>query len=208
MSIPTPFNPLGTLGGGSGLPPGYTLLKCLVAHGTEYIDTGITECVNFALELDVNLTGGQRILGTGPNSPAPLVHIRLAYDATCNFGFASLRSNLAAFNRRATYRLDPDAISRLENGEVVKKLDWNKPGQNNFTLASSIKLLASVYADGTVAPLPAEGKCYGAKAWSGETLVMVLVPALNPDGEPVMYDLVGGVERPNLGTGNFGYETL
>lgn len=166
--------------------------------------------MNFALELDVNLSGGERILGTGPDSPFPRVHVRTANTGTCNFGFTRYFGvrDIAVFNRRVTYRLDPDAISMLENGEVVKKLGWETPGQNNFTLASSIKLLASVAPSGVASALPAVGKCYGSKAWSGTSLIMELVPARTPGGEPVMYDLVGRVERPNIGTGNFGYETL
>lgn len=209
MSIPVSIDPLGTLGA-SPLPPGYTLLQCLVAHGTEYVDTGITQCVNFALEFEFDLSSGDRILG-GIAGRIPGLSLRMANSGTSRFGYATyINGNhyLIPYNSRAIIRIDANNITVLKNKEIYRQEAWGSGEKNNFTLDESIKVFSALASEGVKSSDSAVGKGYGVRAWSGTTLILDLVPALNPDGEPVMYDLVGRVERPNLGTGNFGYETL
>lgn len=206
MSIPTPFNPLGTLGAG-GWPSGFTLLPAISAPGnangnpTHSIDTGIVPTLTTVFEATITYTelGGNIMYeGAAAEYFNPSVDDRFHFGVGkasrqftglmfYTYGIENPTYGYPALERQYTLKLDANTDSLYIDGAshvvpyVQKKLD-------NVT---STLLLFARSRSGGADDDHHDMLLHGARVWDGGELVRDLVPARREaDGMCGMFDSV------------------
>ena len=184
---------------GGGLPEGYTALEYIQSSGTQYIDTGrkLTQDSDITIDFMIidKLDSDAGILGSR-ESPS--------------------KNNLALFKQRS---------DRLFVG------DFSAYPKYRFTTASSLNrtkirmnktgvwvndILKTSWSDVADFETPTNGLIFdvGNNNWTGNKAVMrlysytdsnvqQLVPCLDADGVPCLYDLISKTTLYNQGTGSF-----
>lgn len=212
MSIRTEFNPQGTLGGGSPLPPGWTRVLCIVSPQTAsvaapYIDTGIQPGPETKWELDVAM------LTSGYNGALRAGYCR--FTASFHQPAESPSESRIELFSRTSYLTRPTAVGeRVKTtidmpGRVCSIGDTEKAIVDDpATFDAPFPIFIGIRNNGGFAEFAISEKIYGSRIWERGELVQDLVPAIAPDGEVCMYDMVTGAKFPRKGSGTFGYETL
>ena len=182
----------------SGLPEGFTALEYIQSSGTQYIDTGRK------LTQDSDITIDFRIVEINRNAGI--------------FGSreSASKNNLTLFQSR-----QPNAFSG----------DFSEYQKHRFTAASSLErtkirmnkagawvndILKKSWSDVANFETPTNGLIFdvGNNNWTGNKAVMrlysytdgdaqQLVPCLDANGVPCLYDLIGKTTLYNQGTGSF-----
>ena len=183
----------------SGLPEGYTALEYIQSSGTQYIDTGRKLTQDSDITIDFSIVG---VL----NKNAGIFGSRES----------ASKNNLAMFQTTS-----PNAF----NG------DFSEYQKHRFTAASSLErtkirmnkagvwvndILQKSWSDVADFETPTNGLIFdvGNNNWAGNKAVMrlysytdgntqKLVPCLDTEGVPCMYDLVSQKPFYNAGTGSF-----
>ena len=183
----------------SGLPEGYTALEYIQSSGTQYIDTGrkLTQDSDITIDFMIidKLDSDAGILGSRQSAS---------------------ENNLALFKQRS---------DRLFVG------DFSKYPKYRFTTPSSLErtkirmnkagiwvndIMKRVWSDVANFETPTNGLIFdvGNNNWTGNKAIMrlygytdgdaqQLVPCLDTNGVPCLYDLIGKTALYNLGTGSF-----
>ena len=183
----------------SGLPEGYTALEYIQSSGEQYIDTGrkLTQdsdiTIDFRIVGEINKSAG--ILGSRESaSKNNLTLFQVTYSVIFNVDFSEYQ------NHRFT------ANSSLER----TKIRMNKAGVwVNDVLKKS-------WSDVADFETPTNGLIFeiGNNNWTGNKAVMrlygytdgdaqQLVPCLDANGVPCLYDLIGKTALYNQGAGSF-----
>ena len=183
----------------SGLPEGYTALKYIQSSGTQYIDTGRK------LTQDSDITIDFRIVGE-INRDAGIFGSRQS----------ALKNNLTLFQNK---------------NPIVFSGDFSEYQKHRFASAASLELtkiqinkagvwvndiLKKSWSDVADFETPTNGLIFdvGNNNWSGNKAVMRLysytdgdaqrlVPCLDANGVPCLYDLIGKTALYNQGAGSF-----
>ena len=183
----------------SGLPEGYTAVDYLQSSGSQYIDTGRK------LTQDSDITIDFRIVGE-INRDAGIFGSRQS----------ALKNNLTLFQNT-----NPNVFSG----------DFSEYQKHRFTAASSLErtkiqinkagvwvndILKKSWSDVADFETPTNGLIFdvGNNNWSGNKAVMrlygytdgdaqQLVPCLDANGVPCLYDLIGKTTLYNQGAGSF-----
>ena len=183
----------------SGLPEGYTALKYIQSSGTQYIDTGRK------LTQDSDITIDFRIVGE-INRDAGIFGSRES----------ALKNNLTLFQNK---------------NPIVFSGDFSEYQKHRFASAASLELtkiqinkagvwvndiLKKSWSDVADFETPTNGLIFdvGNNNWSGNKAVMRLysytdgdaqrlVPCLDANGVPCLYDLIGKTALYNQGAGSF-----
>ena len=183
----------------SGLPEGYTALKYIQSSGTQYIDTGLK------LTQDSDITIDFRIVGE-INRDAGIFGSRQS----------ASENNLTLFQNK---------------NPIVFSGDFSEYQKHRFTAASSLErtkiqinkagvwvndILKKSWSDVADFETPTNGLIFdvGNNNWSGNKAVMrlysytdgdaqQLVPCLDANGVPCLYDLIGKTALYNQGAGSF-----
>ena len=183
----------------SGLPEGYTALKYIQSSGTQYIDTGRK------LTQDSDITIDFMIVGT-KNRNAGIFGSRES----------ASKNNLTLFQNK---------------NPIVFSGDFSEYQKHRFTAASSLErtkiqinkagvwvndILKKSWSDVADFETPTNGLIFdvGNNNWSGNKAVMrlygytdgdaqQLVPCLDANGVPCLYDLIGKTALYNQGAGSF-----
>ena len=185
----------------------YTPIEYLESTGTQAIDTGIKfSGPNARVVIKFALTNGS---GTTTLSGAeyyqngwvfvPQVNnnsVRFFHHSTCDgCGSMPLEAN-------RIYVLD----MQQQNGYFKVLLDdiekINQQNPNISTTAATYSLFADKYSNGSYTAKSRQ-KIYHAQIYDNGTLVRDMIPVLDPDGIPCMYDKVSATFFYNAGTGNF-----
>lgn len=183
----------------SGLPEGYTALEYIQSSGSQYIDTGrkLTQDSDITIDFMIidKLDNDAGILGSRENPS---------------------KNNLALFKQRS---------DRLFVG------DFSKYPEYRFRTASSLNrtkirmnktgvwvndILKTSWSDVANFETPTNGLIFdvGNNNWTGNKAIMrlysytdgdaqQLVPCLDANGVPCLYDLIGKTTLYNQGTGSF-----
>ena len=183
---------------GGGLPSGYTAVNYLQSSGTQYIDTGrkLTQdsdiTIDFKIVGEINKSAG--IFGSRESASKNNLTLFLDSDVRFTADFSEYRQHRfqtnSSFNR-TKIRMNKTGV--LVNG--VLNTSWS--GVANFET-------------------PTNGLIFdvGNNNWAGNKVAMrlygytdgnaqKLVPCLNAEGVPCMYDLVSKTTFYNQGTGSF-----
>ena len=183
----------------SGLPDGYTALEYIQSSGTQYIDTGRK------LTQDSDITIDFRIVGE-INRDAGIFGSRES----------ALKNNLTLFQNK---------------NPIVFSGDFSEYQKHRFTAASSLErtkirmnkagvwvndILKKSWSDVADFKTPTNGLIFdvGNNNWTNNKAVMRLysytdgdaqrlVPCLDANGVPCLYDLIGKMALYNQGAGSF-----
>ena len=187
---------------GGGLPEGYTAVNYLQSSGTQYIDTGrkLTQdsdiTIDFSIVGEINKSAG--IFGSRESASKN--------NLTLFREFRSVESNFFSgdFSEYQKHRFT--AASSLER----TKIRMNKAG------AWVNDILKKSWSDVANFETPTNGLIFdvGNNNWTGNKAVMRLygytdgdaqrlVPCLDANGVPCLYDLIGKTTLYNQGTGSF-----
>ena len=182
-----------------GLPEGYTALEYIQSSGEQYIDTGRK------LTQDSDITIDFMIVGKRDRNAGVFGSRESAYEKNLAL-FQGTSPNVFAvdFSKYPKYRLSVD--SSLER----TKIRANKTG------AWVNDILKKSWSDVADFETPTNGLIFdvGNNNWTGNKAVMrlysytdgsaqQLVPCLDANGVPCLYDLIGKTTLYNQGSGSF-----
>ena len=183
---------------GGGLPEGYTALEYIQSSGSQYIDTGRK------LTQDSDITIDFRIVG-------------------------EINRHAGVFGSRET--ASKNNLTLFQSGPNLFNVDFSEYQKHRFAAASSLErtkirtnkvgvwvndILKKSWSDVADFETPTNGLIFdvGNDNWSGNKAIMrlygytdgdaqQLVPCLDADGVPCLYDLIGKTALYNQGTGSF-----
>lgn len=180
-----------------GLPSNYTAVNYLQSSGTQYIDTGrkLTQDSDITIDLQIVKFVSDGIFGS--RESAAKNNLAMFQDASMHV-FTGDFSEYRKHRFESTSSLERTKIQMNKNGvwvnDILKKswsdvADFETPtnglifdvGNNNWTGNKAVMRLYS-YSDGDA---------------------QQLIPCLDADGVPCMYDLIGKTSLYNQGTGSF-----
>ena len=187
---------------GGGLPEGYTAVDYLQSSGTQYIDTGRKLTQDSDITIDFSMVGEiNKSVGIfGSRESASKNNLTLLRE------FRSVESSFFSgdFSEYQKHRFT--AASSLER----TKIRMNKAG------AWVNDILKKSWSDVADFETPTNGLIFdvGNNNWTGNKAVMrlygytdgdaqQLVPCLDANGVPCLYDLIGKTVLYNQGTGSF-----
>ena len=183
----------------SGLPEGYTALEYIQSSGTQYIDTGRKLTQDSDITIDFSIVG------------------EIYRDAGI-FGSrqSALKNNLTLFQNK---------------NPIVFSGDFSEYQKHRFSVASSLErtkiqinkagvwvndILKKSWSDVADFETPTNGLIFdiGNNNWTGNKAIMQLysytdgnaqqlVPCLDANGVPCLYDLIGKTALYNQGAGSF-----
>ena len=184
---------------GGNLPEGYTAVEYIQSSGNQYIDTGRKLTQDSDITIDFMIVGEI-------NRDAGIFGSRQS----------ALRNNLTLFQNK---------------NPIVFSGDFSEYQKHRFTATSSLKrtkiqinkagvwvndILKKSWSDVADFETPTNGLIFdvGNNNWSGNKAVMRLysytdgdaqrlVPCLDANGEPCLYDLIGKTALYNQGAGSF-----
>lgn len=182
----------------SGLPEGYTALEYIQSSGTQYIDTGRKPTQDSDITIDFSIVGGINrsagIFGSRESASKNNLTLFLDNDAQFIVDFSEYRQHrfiMAASSERTKIRMNKAGAwvndilqkswSNVANFETPTNGLIFDIGNNNWTGNKAIMRLYS-YTDGNA---------------------QQLVPCLDANGVPCLYDLIGKTALYNQGTGSF-----
>lgn len=182
----------------SGLPEGYTAVEYIRSSGTQYIDTGRKLTQNSDITIDFSIGG------------------ELSKDAGI-FGSreSALKNNLAMFQNREG-NLCGD-FSEYQNHRFMITSSWKRTKIRMNKVGVWVNdILKKSWSDVADFETPTNGLIFnvGNNNWAGNKAVMQLysytdgnaqqlVPCLDTDGVPCLYDLIGKTALYNQGAGSF-----
>lgn len=189
-----------------GLPDGYTKVDYLQSTGTQWIDMGIAPDQNTKVVLKVlatNLNGGAGVSLVGSrssNNSSDQFFTYLSADQGFLFRVDGMKSAIA-FNKYKANTLYTITLSSseasfvLENGFVDNEYKFSS---SDFTSTVSMTLFkAKPFNMGFI------GRIYYCKHYNNNGIIQHLIPCLDFDGIPCMYDLISKTTFYNQGSGSF-----
>lgn len=181
----------------------------LESTGTQYIDTGIAATADIKISVGIYSS----LFGTSDN--VSIYGSRTSASANDNFGLINFSNtkrfrfdrgsyNLAAssdvISSNTYYEVTRDGADNYVNGVLVSTCT------STFTPNSNLPIyLFGINQSNTVNFLNAKFRLYFCKIYTNSTLVQYLIPVLDRNNVPCMYDKVSGKLFYNQGTGTFNY---
>ena len=183
---------------GGGLPSGYTAVNYLQSSGTQYIDTGRKLTQDSDITIDLRTVGEKYrsagIFGSRESASKNNLTLFLDADARFTIDFSEYRQHrflMAASSERTKIRMNKAGVwvNDILKTSWSDVADFETPtnglifdvGNNNWTGNKAIMQLYG-YTDGDA---------------------QQLVPCLDANGVPCLYDLIGKTTLYNQGTGSF-----
>lgn len=178
---------------GRELVPGYTIVDCITATGSQYIDTGFVPAATDRMELRASLselpaTGSVSGLfcsrtGKGNNTFSVL------YTTAFRFDF-NTQQRTSAYTTTVDVPFTVSFDGNTSNGYVNGNA-YEHTADNTFTPSAHVYLFAMHVNNGTAASI-AKGSIYGFKVTGADgTLKLYMVPVVRSDNVPGLYDRVG-----------------
>lgn len=199
-----------------GMPISYTPVEYLESSGTEYLNTAVLATGDMKITLDfIVVNWGYTCYAFGSNElPQGNIVFTPDYNKAYNragrytYGTQSLYFPMGThqLDTRYLYVFDRNIVYR--NGELAAFFDNESMTEEEFVSKRPMMLFAAQH--GNVAMHPQGSK----RVWKfvieqAGTRVLDFIPAVNPEGQPGMYDTVSKVFKVNVGSGDFiiGIET-
>ena len=195
------------------LPVGYKECKYLESTGLQYIDLNIKATENTKLELNFSIDTVEqgvsyRIFGAR-NSTNNKAFVAGKQSATNNTIFGQF-DTITPVNVK-NIRPSADTITKITLSKdgfyVDNELSRTFEGYKDFTTSDNI-LLFAVNGGGTVSKTTQNLRIYYTKLWEDGKLILNLIPCLDDNNVPCMYDIVSKTTFYNAGTGTFNYELI
>lgn len=181
-----------------GLPFDYTPLKYLEGGQNQNIDSGVIPTDETRIEAVLSTTnnnyGGTYFCATHDSRFGASLSVNtyvLWGKSTPNIGDLSLNVNIKTF-------------ILLQRGYIVagaKSKTFECESLTDYPTSNTVILnLNKIQGDSS-----AINKWYSCQIFAADAIVRNFIPALNPEGQPGMYDTVSKVFKTNSGTGDFIY---
>lgn len=184
----------------------YTELLYLESTGTQWIDTGIIPTSTTIVEVKMAYT-------TNPAGTHAEQINGVSANGRCAWGYARSISNQNFYvgikekNINTGVPLDALAHTFIINQSGSWSIDDNVGSQNcGSTIATKSIWLFGRNVITNAFDSPCSEEIYYCKIWHGDALVRELVPVLDADNTPCMYDKISNEFFYNQGTGDFLYE--
>ena len=188
------------------IPSGYTLLECLESTGTQYIDTGYYATTTSGINIDYAYAASGNaglcgiFQGQAPRTDTLFI--------TTNSGQTSSAIYLISQGAQLTNNVVPTLgtkynakINYLNNGKLI--IDNTTTGNNGSNGVVSTRTIKLFCRDNGGNLAYTNARIYRCQISEGTTLVRDLVPCLDDQNVPCMYDVVGKQTYYNAGTGTF-----
>lgn len=185
------------------LPDGYILCDYLESTGTQYIDTGINPDQNTKVECVANWNFSVTSSNLNPTLYGARSNTSSFYEVLQGAGnmiyyqYGSMSPNTTGatvFGRKVKYLTDANKFYIDDNLKITAK-------DSTFTNMQSMCIFC-LNNQGTIERFSL-AKMYYFKVYDNGVLVQYLVPCLDNNGTPCMYDTVSGKTFYNQGTGEF-----
>ena len=188
------------------LPDGYTLCDYLESTGTQYIDTGINPDQNTKVECVANWAfSATNINGENPNptlygarsNTGSFYEVLQGANKVIYYQYGSISPNITGdtvFDRKAKYLTDGNKFYIDDTLKITAKA-------STFTNMQSMCIFC-LNNQGTIERFSL-AKMYYFKVYDNGVLVQNLIPCLDNNRTPCMYDTVSGKTFYNKGTGEF-----
>ena len=192
----------------SGLPSSYTAVDYLQSSGEQWIEMGVAPNQNtkavLNLKINVFTYTGASLIGsrTDVNSDDQFTTYLDGYDGTRFLFRMDARPEAISWKGLTTDKIYIVTLSgtemkaELEDGTAVFSETFSV---SDFTSTVTMALFRSKGVSGAYF----QGKIYSCKHYNGDELIQDLVPCLNADGVPCMFDLVSRKSFYNKGNGSF-----
>ena len=191
------------------LPAGYIACEYLESTGTQYIDTGYYATTTSGINIDYAYTasGNAGLCGIfqGQEPRTDTLFITTLSGQTSTVMYLISRGGELTNNVIPTLGTKYNGkINYLNNGKlIIDNSKTGNDGSNGVVSSRTIKLFCRDY-NGNLAYTNA--RIYRCQISEGTTLVRDLIPCLDTNGVPCMYDVITKQTYYNAGTGNFLYE--
>ena len=187
------------------LPDGYTKVDYLQSSGTQWIDMGIapdqnTKVILKVLATNLNGSSGVSLIGSrSTNNSSDQFFTYISADQGFLFRVDGDEAPSAFTNFKVntlyTITLSASRFLVYDNGNRVLSMYLSS---SDFTSTVTMALFrAKPFSMGFI------GNIYVCKHYNNDHLIQHLIPCLDPDGIPCMYDLVSKTAFYNQGTGSF-----
>lgn len=205
MSLPRIGDRLGSSGGSEGLLPGYTRLEYLQSDGKQYINTKkyLDQDCEVIVECSADDFWQHYIFGARTNASTNDMFCFILGDVANaypqfdgNRGSVGNQGLLMEIKQRSKIKLNSSGC--YINDRVLTQFT----SYSNFTTPVPATLFAMNQADGLDART-FNGKIYSFQIFKNEKIILNLVPALDSDNHPCMFDTVSQIPFPNMGSGKF-----
>lgn len=186
------------------LPSGYIECEYLESTGTQYINTGLTINQNSKIVSDLAIT---RFTGNNYYMGTRLPNV---------FGCSNTGNGLSRFaiNVNGTFDTYINVSTNTKYNIMIDLKNKNATSNGstiplpNYTTFSSENLFIFAYNGSGTATAYSYMRYYNFVVYDNDTLVQYLVPCLDNNGVPCMYDLVGKQAYYNQGEGEFLYKVV
>ena len=205
---------------GGWLPKGFTELEYLESSGTQFIDTGIATDGTYTIEGDMRVVSpgssywGRRTSDGGaesetfPDGNSILTHVKptsLPASVCINYIYRARPRNAVDVTLRHRYAMKEGQKSISLDGVNVAL-----SAQNTYSVkaVNNNNLTYYLFCENKLTTATAKSviAVYSFRMQDGEgNVVLDLVPILDADDTPCMYDRVSKLRFYNSGTGTFGY---
>ena len=199
------------------LPDGYKECEYIESTGTQYINTNYYPKIDTKLEMDLSFNGTFKTIGSTFISS---YNSSVSNDTfTVNFGEAGGQNGTIFFWLKKTYASGAQ-IKQIQGLNTIIKnrntlvLD-RKTGLVTYGTSTlqaeaatgDVNDTLKVFASYALTPFQAYNmRLYSLKIYTGDSLDRDLIPCLDDNDIPCMYDRVSGNTFYNQGTGEFNYQ--
>lgn len=190
---------------------GVNLVKGLISHGTEYIDTGIAlddeTVIDSSFYIESFHKNYENYFGGYWNDCGI---IRDRWNKSLSLLFRGTKEGTNYISISTPMKADININVKDEIWSVnAETMLINKSVPNAFTENKTVWIFAKEAEQGGATDVPGSFELYSFSISSSDGINKIdLYPALDPNGIPCLYDTVSKSYFYNEGTGTFGYETL
>ncbi len=177
------------LKGSSRLPSGYTEVEYIAASGTQYVDSGVAETADTAVDckFDIDTVASDYLFGTRQNSS------NLSYNGIYKNNMLEYNYNEISFTAASSIELTEEVTGTTNNITIngVSHTATTGTGTGETMLIFAIRYQTG-YNNGRVRPYGGATKLRYFKIKQNGALVRDYIPCKNPDGVVGLYDTIGG----------------
>ncbi len=175
--------------GSSRVPEGYTEVEYIAASGTQYIDSGVAETADTAVDckFDIDTVASDYLFGTRQNSS------NLSYNGIYKNNVLEYNYNEISFTAADSIELTEEVTGSTNHITIngVSHTAATGTGTGETMLIFAIRYQTG-YNDGRIRPYGGATKLRYFKIKQNGALVREFIPCKNPSGTVGLYDLVGG----------------
>lgn len=159
------------------LPSGYTPLEYIESTGSQYVDTGITDLIEFITDIQFTRSGARALMGYGSEAGQ---YFGINANDFLELGLSVISSVSGTKRNVVTFEVGASTTTLTADGVTISR-------NRTAAIANTFKIF------GGVEGYTCSGKIFSGEVYIANTLVRNFLPCTNPSGEVGLYDDVNGV---------------